>query len=45
MNKYKTLVVILLNEGEERKQISLKIDSDYLNIEIPEHSITTYVIS
>ncbi len=37
-------VVIMMNEGSEDREISVKIQGGYLNIQLDSHSIVTYIL-
>lgn len=43
-NTNATEVIIMMNEGEEDREISLKIGAKYLNMKLDTHSIVTYIL-
>lgn len=45
VNKDDSLVVVVLNEGEQEKNIQLQLNEESFNVNIPEHSISTYILT
>lgn len=45
VNPDQSVVIVVLNEEEELQNITLSLDGDSVSLEIPSHSITTYVFS
>lgn len=43
-NPDKKIIIIVMNEAEEHREISIKIESEYINMRLESHSIVTYIV-